>query len=356
MKKNKKLILILGIVWTTLVAMVYLYEFLHSIVGFSPLPESKIIRLFVILLIGLAITAIIMLLNGYLSIGLNLSGKGNEKPKFSLVDEIFEADKNEQYEKVIRIGTNICRTLYIEGHHKLRHDVGKLIQEAAVKTQNRDVEVEAYIDHIGWSLVLMRGVDNSKAVEYINHGIALAKHPPSNSFWIAKGTRHLGAIRFIAHDYRNAEAILREAITFAEGIENENQKKEMIAGIDFDLALIKLKLSDTDSAEAFCSESRALREEVGDKSRICRVFALEGKIAEAKNDKIVAKNFFSQGLEYAKKQNRKDELIRNHIGLARILKDEDTGKAKEHYELAKNLLNDTDAPFDIYGEEDIPML
>jgi hypothetical protein len=356
MKKHTGLFIISGVAWTALVALVYSHEFLHSVLHIEVLPESPRGRWAVVILAGSLITLITMWSKGYVIIKLGFSEPSREKPKFSLIDEIFEADKKEQYEKVIQIGANICRTLYIEGHHKLRHDIGKLIQEAAVKTQNRDVEIEAYIDWIGWSLVLMRAVDNSKAIEYIDHGIALAKDSPENHFWIAKGIRHLGAIKLIAHEYGNAEAKFTEALTFADCISNDKQKKEMIAGINFDLALIKLKLNDTDAATRFSNESRALREEVGDKSRICRMFALEGKIAEAKNDKILAKKFFTQGLEYARKQNRKDEVIRNHIGLARILRDDDTKKAKEHYELAKNLLNDTDTPVDIYGEEAIPML
>jgi len=353
--KHKGLFIVSGIIWAALVALVYFYEFLHSVLHVDPLPESSARRWVVVILAGSLITLITLWIKGYVIIKLSFSESQN-KAKFSLIDEIFEADKKEQYEKVIQIGTNICRTLYIEGHHKLRHDIGKLIQEAAVKTQNRDVEVEAYIDYIGWSLVLMRGIDNSKAVEYIDHGIALAKNSPEHFFWIAKGIRHLGGIKLIAHEYGNAEVKFKEALTFADRIGNDKQKNEMIAGIDFDLALIKLKLNDTDAAAKFSCESRRLREGVGDKSRICRMFALEGKIAEAKNDKISAKNFFTQGLEYARKQNRLDEVIRNHIGLARILKDDDTKKAKEHYESAKNLLKNTDTPIDIYGEEAIPML
>lgn len=356
MKKHNWLIILIGTVWTVLVLMLYFHEFIHGVLHFEILPANPLTRYLIVIVCGVVLTIVILINKGYISLQLNFDEPKKIKSKFSAIDDIMIAEKNGQFERVINLGTSICRTLYIEGYHKLRYEVGKAIQSAAVRTKNRKIEMEAYIDYIGWSLVLMKQFDNSKAIDYINHGILLAKSEPKESFWLAKATRHIGAIKLIEHNYSEAESIFNDALKYAEEISEEKLKNEMIAGIYFDIALIKLILNDTSTAKQICSESRKIREHVGDKTRICRMFALEGKIYEAENDRINAKNSFTEGLDYAKNQNRKDEIIRNHIGLARVLKDDDITKAKEHFEEAKKLINDSDAPFDIYGEEKIPFL
>jgi len=356
MKKHSKLFITLGIIFTVMFGILKLLEPMHSVLHFDPLPENSWYRWLVFIVSCLFVAFITFIIKGYIFISFCFDEPKKIKTKFSPIDDIDRADKEGQYEKVINIGTTFCRTLYIEGHHKLRYEIGKIIEVAAIKTHNKAVQIETYIDYIGWSLVLMKSFENIKAIEYINHGIQLAMLDPQDHFWIAKGTRHLGAIKFIEHDYKNAEKIFNEALVFADGISEIKQKKEMIAGINFDLALLNLILNDTTKARSFCEYSRKLREEVKDKTRICRMFALEGKIAEAENDDISAKNFFTQGLEYSRQLNRRDEIIRNHIGLSRILKDDNIEKAKEHLEEARKLLKDTDAPIDIYGKEEIPLL
>ena len=85
------------------------------------------------------------------------------------------------------------------------------------------------------------------------------------------------------------------------------------------------------------------------------MYALEGKIEEGKKNISRAKDIFRKGLVSAEEVNRKDEIIRNHLGLARVLKCEDVQRAKEHLKSAQDLWRD-EIDFDIYGKEDIPLL
>lgn len=130
----------------------------------------------------------------------------------------------------------------------------------------------------------------------------------------------MGAIENIKKNYEEAIKYMNKAFDQAKKIKNEMKKKEMIAGVNFEFAMAEYYLGNYSNAKKYCEESKKLRREVGDKTRICRIFALEGKVYEAENNYALAKDTFRHGLKYAEEINRKDEIIRNNLGLARILK------------------------------------
>lgn len=266
-----------------------------------------------------------------------------------LNDQIRKAHKHKNYASVVRFGRALSRHLFVEGFYKLRYEIGELVEDAAAKIEDKKSQVAALIDDIGWTLVLLRSYE--KATSYIKHGLQVAE-AISEFYWIAKGYRHLGAIEVMLDHPRDAIKYLEKALDYADSITDTIEKKEMIAGIYFDMSILEHRLGNYDKANKYCVKSKQLRLEVGDETRICRIFALEGKIAEAKQNYALAKDTFRQGLLAAQKLNRKDEIIRNYLGLARVLKQEGKlSEAKECLVEANKLLQDSPLPFDIYGQE-----
>lgn len=346
--KIKKIIitywLSLGGIWLILEIAGYL--------GFNILGNQKWYGVAGFGLLGLIITIIILIHSGNIVIEFDF-----EKPirtKYKVIDDIHHAHEKRNFDTVIRLGNGLSRTLYLEGHYRLRYDIGVLVEDAASELGDIEAKCAALIDCIGWSLVLSKSVDNSKAINYINHGISIAKNEQYN-YWVAKGIRHLAAIDIIDDNYQAAIDKLDQTIPFANNISDLNEKSEMIAGIKYDYSLAYFYLKNYPEATKYCKISREIREKRGDKSRICRMFALEGKIEEAQKNLSLAKDIYRKGLIFAEKVNRKDEIIRNHLGLARVLKNEDLKKAQEHLKIAQELSRD-EVDFDIYGKEEIPLL
>ena len=323
-----------------------------SYLGFTILQNLKWYGVAGFGILGLLITIIILVRSGNIVIEFDF-----EKPirtKYKVIDDIHDAHEKRKFDTVIRLGNGLSRTLYLEGHYRLRYDIGVLVEDAASKLGDIEAKCAALIDCIGWSLVLSKSVDNSKAKNYINHGISIAKNE-QNNYWVAKGIRHLAAIDIIDDNFQDAIDKLNQAIEYANNITDINEKNEMIAGINYDYSFAYFYLKDFTEATKYCKISRQIREQRGDKSRICRMYALEGKIEEAQKNLSLAKDIYRKGLLFAEEVNRKDEIIRNHLGLARVLKNEDLKKAKEHLKIAQELSRD-EIDFDIYGKEEIPLL
>lgn len=348
LSKVKKVLLAfwlsIGSLWLILEVAGYL--------GFALLQGHKWYGLIGFCVIGLIITFFMLWREGHIIILFDF-----EKPirtKYKVIDDIQEAYEKKKYDTVVMLGNGLSRNLFLEGHYRLRYDVGVLVEEAASKIGDNNSKCAALIDYIGWSLVLLKSIDNSRAITYIKHGIEVAQSV-SHNYWVAKGIRHLAAIDIIDKNYQDAITKLDQTLIYADKISEADEKDEMTAGIYYDYALAYYYLGQFDESSKFCQMSRELRELSRDKSRICRMFALEGKIQEAKNNLPMAKDIYRKGLAYAEEVNRKDEIIRNRLGLARVLKNEDPRKAKEHLKVAQEL-SQVEMDFDIYGKEEIPFL
>lgn len=321
--------------------------------GFSIFDDLKWSGVVYLVILTLLITIIMLIRSGNIVIEYDFDRP--VRTKYKIVDDIYYAHEKKKYDTVIRLGNGLSRTLYLEGHYRLRYKIGILVEDAASQLGDIDAKCAALIDCIGWSLVLSKSAPNSTAIDSINHGISIAKSI-QNDFWVAKGIRHLAAIDIIESNYQSAIEKLDETVTYANKIIDKNEKDEMIAGINYDYSMSYYYLNKYPEATKHCKISRQIRERIGDKSRICRMYALEGKIEEAQKKISLAKDIYRKGLLFAEEVDRKDEIIRNHLGLARVLQKEDIKKAKEHRKIAIELLSSDEIDFSIYGKEEIPLL
>ncbi|MCK4858327.1 MAG: hypothetical protein KAT58_10185, partial [candidate division Zixibacteria bacterium] len=245
-----------------------------------------------------------------------------------LIQELLRLKANGKYETIIRHRENLSRSLWIEGKLNHRVQLGKIAEEAAVRLENKLAQAEILIDDLGWSLVALKQYDEGK--EFIEHGLQLAEKL-NEKYLIAKSHRHLAGIYVEAHDYDTAEAELKKAITIANEMSDGRQKIEMIAGIEYGIAVAALYRKDPKTAINHLGKSKELSQSIGDRSRLAKVYSMKGTAAEELGNLPLAKDSYIMGHELANRVGRRDEMIRNLLGLARVFENEGDKETAEKY-------------------------
>lgn len=272
----------------------------------------------------------------------------------ALISYIKDLSSRHSVRHVMRLHSALSRYLWVEGLLNARVALGEAAEAAASELNDQEGQLSALVDDLGWTLVAKK--EYQKATEKIEFGKHLAQRW-SRPYWIAKAHRHLAGIAVILRKFEDADSHLRDAENALAGMsENDTEKQAMLAGVEYARAINDLMRGQYDAALQHIEKSDELRLEGGDPTRIVRSFALRGKILLAKNDLISigeAKNQFRQGLARATDLGRRDEIIRNHNGLARIAvleKDEET--AKYHRKRSQELSRDTPVPYEIEDEQE----
>ena len=270
-----------------------------------------------------------------------------ELPPFPeiLVRELERLLRIGEYEALLRHRKAFSRILWVEGKIRERVRLGEIAEDAAVRTDDKASQVAALVDDLGWSMVAIGKY--SQAQGNIAHGLRIAKEM-GDHYWIAKSHRHLAGIFVEANRFQEADSELDKAREAAAQIRETRTQKEMVAGIEYGAAMSNLHANKPSEALKHLQESEKLRREVGDRTRIVRVYSLRGKIAEASDDMGVAKDCYRKGLEEAKKIGRKDEMIRASLGLARILDAQGDKKTAEHHRMAaESMKKTTPIPYEV---------
>jgi tetratricopeptide (TPR) repeat protein len=223
------------------------------------------------------------------------------------------------YSAVIRYRDAFSRMLWIEGHLEQRLKLGDITEDAAIKLGNLKAQIASLIDDLGWTSVALGRYE--KAVGFLKHGLRLAE-AANEYYWSAKAHRHLGGLYVEKRDYPRAYEHLTAAMEEALKVPIEPERNEMVAGIEYGLAITAYSGADYEVALKHLETSNRLRRDLGDESRTVRIYAMIGKIYEAKNDLSQAKDNFRKGIREAKRVGRVDEEIRNLLGLARVLAEE----------------------------------
>jgi tetratricopeptide (TPR) repeat protein len=298
------------------------------------------------------ISTIFLILIVYLSIELLLARRhierGNSTSKAfmqSLEDELSRLFKEKQFRRILRLRDSMSRYLWVEGALKARSMLGEFAEEAALQLGDKKSQVAALIDDLGWTLVAAKDYD--RANQCIMHGARLASEE-GLMYWEAKAHRHRAGMLTIQKEHAKAYEELEKSRPLAEKIEDPIKRQEILAGIEYAIAVTALDEDDLVKAEEHVRKSDQIRRDVGDTSRIIRCVSLMGKIELKKGNLVSAKDYFRKGLEEATTIGRRDEMIRNHLGLSSIFKKEnDFEKAQFHKDKADELRVDTPVPYEI---------
>ena len=93
----------------------------------------------------------------------------------NLVETIREEFHRGNDREVIRVGEALSRPLFESGAFSVRLDIGRMVEEAAARSERRRVQYVALIDEIGWSLVELGRYE--EATRQILHGMRILESP-----------------------------------------------------------------------------------------------------------------------------------------------------------------------------------
>ncbi len=339
--KLKSILTALGWIWIVVFGVLWGFIEASEHFGVEPLKKSEPQGLVILISLSFNIAIVIICLTyGILAKlrGIQYKSRGyyaGQKLSKTLVDLFKQMAKFEDYQTILRMGVPLSRALWLEGLYEARVEIGKIVEEAALKLGKFEAQVQALIDDIGWTFVAIGKLD--KAEKHILRGIDVASNN-SLDYYAAKGYRHLGGIEIQKGQPTKALSWLEMAEEAAKGISDNQSKKEMLAGIRCGQVEACLRLDKLDDASLAISEYEKLFLECGDKPRAVKAYAQRGKVCERQEKYLEAKDHYRKGLKVAKDLDRKDEIIRNHLGLARIaVVEKESEEAKKHIKIAKDM-------------------
>lgn len=122
----------------------------------------------------------------------------------------------------------------------------------------------------------------------------------------------------------------------------------MIAGINYGLSKIYWMKNELEKALEYSVMAKRSYEKRGDIDRVATIYSQLGKIYEKWGKIDYAKDTYREGLEFAERTNLKVEIIRNLLGIARILiKEDQKEEANEYLDKAKQLYKTVPITFEV---------
>lgn len=338
------------IIWFGSITFAVYIGFANILGGFEyfsePMKNAGIYGPFILILLSI----IIGIVGAIIKVGVGFGGLEYKEPQnqptnaialpSAMVDQVEEYAKHRDYTAAIRLYRGLSRPLWLDGQYKQRIRLGEIIFMAGSAVGNKEVQVQALIDDLGWTYVMLNNCNEAK--KNINHGLKIAEEI-KDFYLIAKANRHLAGIATKSSMFQDAKKSLLAAEEAAKKVTYEKSRTEMLAGIQFGLAGVYQHMGELNEAEIACRSAQKAFREMNDSERLSKTYSLLGQIYLDKNLNREALSTFSEGLEVSKRQaNRKDEIVRNLMGIARAhlseLKTQDAMEdAMEKLEEAKNI-------------------
>jgi len=234
---------------------------------------------------------------------------------YSLIETLSSALKSKNYAEVIRIGIALNRPLFESGNFVTRLQIGRIIEEAAARIERKEIQVEALIDSIGWSLVELGEYEEAKRI--ITHGIEIAQEI-DDEFYEAKGYRHLGVIARRSEKFDEAKDYYKKSLEHAENIKEKREKDVLVAGINYAFASLYFYTKDFNSASVYIDKSITSFALLKDEYRHNMSLVTKGDIEFQQGKSDDAKDIYRSVLRKADKNTEKLQIIRSCLGLAEV--------------------------------------
>ena len=195
----------------------------------------------------------------------------NAPLKNALISEIKIAHQRKRWEDVIRFGNILSRPLWVTGEYNLRVEIGKLVADAAAHSGRIKEQAFALIDDLGWTNHVLG--NSGEAKRNIQHGIRLAQEN-DEYFLVQKGYRHLSGIAIDEGNLEEARVYLEKAKEFAMRINDVYKRKEAIAGLHVNEALIEVQRRNWEKALDQFRRAQDIYRDIGDRARERKVYHL----------------------------------------------------------------------------------
>jgi len=253
----------------------------------------------------------------------------------AMIAQVEEYAKQRNFRAAIPLGQVLSRPFWLDGQYEERIRLGEIMFEAGSAVGNKEIQMQALIDDLGWTYVALNNFDEAK--KNINQGLKIAEEI-KDFYMIAKANRHLGGVATKQSMFQIAEKNLLDADEAAKKITDEKSRTEMLAGIQYGLAEVYRHTGNLREAEIASKSAQKAFKEMNDSERLAKTYSLLGQIYLDKKLNMEALSTFSEGLEVSRLANRKDEIVRNLIGIAIVyISDAKTKNAKEKLEEAEKM-------------------
>lgn len=252
----------------------------------------------------------------------------------TLVSDLESAYDDENWEEVLKIGSVLSRPLWTTGKYKLRVKLGKLVEAAAAYREYPKEQASALIDDLGWTNVALGNINEAKT--NILHGIDIAE--ANKEYYLAhKGYRHLSGISMNVDNLTDAETYLLKAKELSEKIEDQEIKDEVIAGLSVNKGILYMKRLSWEEALQWFETAQKMYRRIRDRDREVKLYHFKGDVLFGMNRFELAKDMYRRGLSASKKESRKDGILNNNLGIAKIalMEDDDQEAKKAYSEAAK---------------------
>jgi tetratricopeptide (TPR) repeat protein len=265
----------------------------------------------------------------------------------ALIQRVAEMHERGDYAAIVRYHAAFSRMLWFVGAVRELRQLGRLSEDAAARFGDQRTQAAALIDDLGWCMVVLG--EYPEAERNIRHGLQLAERA-GDAYLQARAHRHLAglATKRRPWDLVTSDAELVVAERVARQIPDETPRREMLAGIRFAVAVLRFFQGRLDEALELVSDPA----ETADPGHDVHCHALRGRIHEARGDYQLAKDQYRRGYEQAKQVKRRDEEIRNLLGLARVARAEGRNdEAAPFQRRADELLRRTPIAYELTAEE-----
>jgi tetratricopeptide (TPR) repeat protein len=316
---------ILGFFWVTIQLIQWLFKR-------EPLHGTGLLGTLVLVSIGALLASFFVIFNlfrdTYRSRYVSMHG-GDQQLTDTIMDDLRRAYNQQNWEEVLKIGTVLSRPFWITGKYKLRVELGKLVEAAAAYQHNYYQQASALIDDLGWTRFVLGETDQARL--HISHGISLAEKV-GNAYLVYKGNRHLSGIALSLGSMTDAEHYHVKAKDAALQIAESAVKQEALAGLHVNEALLHIERKNWPTALEEIAIAEGMYEGLRDEDRIVKLYQFKGGVLFELGRIKEAKDVYRQGLTASKKESRKDGILMNNLGLARVaLREGDEHEAKRAY-------------------------
>lgn len=134
----------------------------------------------------------------------------------------------------------------------------------------------------------------------------------------SKGHRHLSGLALVDRKLEDAQSHLKEAGELANRISDAPKKREALIGLQVNSALLALERQELPRALCELQEAKQAYESVNDFERAVKLYHFIGDVQLAMGHVSDAKDTYRRGLTEAKRHSRRDGVLKNTLGLARV--------------------------------------
>lgn len=243
-----------------------------------------------------------------------VKSSSKESPYYNFIEENFYTVlsvidyfiQKKVWNRALILQQALSRYFWVRGYWKLRIKYGKIMLESAQLMMDEETKARILMDSLGWTTYALYK-DTQTAKEYIENSKNI--FDKSKSYYgMVKSRRHLASISRSSGNFTVAENFYNEALEMIKHIKDENQRKEMKAGLYLSIGKLYVAKENYSSALTYFDKSLECFREINDELRILKVLNVKAKTLIFLDKLDDAIDFFEKVIQYSNKLQRLDQI------------------------------------------------